>query len=77
MSRKSYLFDLGNSYVGPIGLVVRVTASSKSEAVSIARDALRSASGLGGQIEIRLPAESRTNVDYVTVFVNPDKVTDL
>ena len=33
----SYLLDLGNSNDGPIGMVLRVNAGSKAEAVEVAR----------------------------------------
>ena len=32
----SYLFDLGNSNDGPIGMVLRVNATTRAEAVDIA-----------------------------------------
>jgi len=62
--------------VGPIGLAMRVTASSRPEAVGIARNALRSASGDCGHIEINVPDEAKDCVQYVTVFVNPDAITE-
>jgi hypothetical protein len=76
MGRKSYLFDLGNSNVGPIGLAMRVTAPGRSEAVDIAREVFRSASGDCGHIDVRLPDEAREGIEYVTIFVNPDAITE-
>jgi hypothetical protein len=74
--RKSYLMDLGNSNAGPIGMVLRVNATSKSEAIDIARKALDLAAGDCGQIAVPVPDEFVGVVDYVNIYVNPANISD-
>jgi hypothetical protein len=74
--RKSYLIDLGNSNAGPIGMVLRVNATSKSEAIGIARKTLDLAAGDCGQIAVPVPDEFVGVVDYVNIYVNPANITE-
>lgn len=75
MNRKSYLFDLGDSNDGPIGMVMRVLATDEDQAVRIARDALRLAVGESGQITVQVPDEFKDEVEYIALYVNADNVT--
>jgi hypothetical protein len=74
--RKSYLMDLGNSNTGPIGMVLRVKAMSKREAIELGRSALDLAAGDCGQIAVPVPVELRDTVDYVNIYVNPANITE-
>jgi hypothetical protein len=74
--RKSYLIDLGNSNAGPIGMVLRVNATSKREAIDIARKILDLAAGDCGQIAVPVPDEFVGVVDYVNIYVNPANISD-
>ena len=75
MNRKSYLFDLGDSNDGPIGMVLRVLATDEDQAVQIARKALRLAVGECGQITVQVPDEFKDEVEYIALYINPDNVT--
>lgn len=75
MKRKSYLFDLGDSNDGPIGMVLRVLATNQNQAVQIARKALRLAIGECGQITVQVPDQFKDDVEYIALYVNPDNVT--
>ena len=55
----SYLLDLGNSNDGPIGMVLRVNAGSKAEAVGVARKALRLVAGDCGHIALCVPSRDQ------------------
>ena len=55
----SFLLDLGNSNDGPIGMVLRVKAGTKAEAVGVARKALRLVAGDCGHIALCVPTEIR------------------
>ena len=76
MDRKSYMFDLGDSNKGPIGMVLRVKATDKDDAVQIARAALRSALGECGQITLQVPDEFKDQVEYINLYLNPDNITE-
>jgi hypothetical protein len=75
VKRKSYLFDLGDSNDGPIGMVLRVLATNQNQAVQIARKALRLAIGECGQITVQVPDQFKDDVEYIALYVNPDNVT--
>jgi hypothetical protein len=75
VKRKSYLFDLGDSNDGPIGMVLRVLATNQNQAVQIARKALRLAIGECGQITVQVPDQFMDDVEYIALYVNPDNVT--
>ena len=51
----SFLLDLGNSNDGPIGMVLRVNADSKAEAVEVARKTLTLVAGDCGHIAVNVP----------------------
>ena len=72
----SYLIDLGNSNDGPIGLVLRVIAKDKADAVEVARLALGLVSGDCGEIALRVPTEVRDEVEYINVYLNPSVITE-
>ena len=66
---KSYHFDLGNSTDGPVGMCASVKARSKAEAVGLLKQLLPEEIQLGRQIE------SAGQIEYINVYVNPDKIT--
>ena len=72
----SYLLDLGNSNDGPIGMVLRVNAGSKAEAVEVARKALRLVAGDCGHIALCVPTEIRDEVEYINLYLNPNVITE-
>ena len=72
----SYLIDLGNSNDGPIGMVLRVIARGKADAIEVARRALKLVSGDCGEIALRVPAEVKDEVEYVHVYLNPSVITE-
>jgi len=72
----SYLLDLGNSNNGPIGMVLRVKAMTKPEAVEIARKALKLVTGDCGEIVLRVPTETKDEVEYISVYLNPNVITE-
>ena len=71
-----FLIDVGDSNQGPIGMVVRLEASSTSEAIQIMRDALKLAAGHLGQVSLSVPCPFRESIDYVNIYVNPDAITE-
>ena len=71
-----YLIDLGNSGHGPIGMVLRVNAASKADAVEVARQTLRLVSGDLGDVALRVPTEVKDAVEYVNVYLNPSVITE-
>ena len=72
----SYLLDLGNSNDGPIGMVLRVNACTKAEAVEVARKALRLVAGDCGHIALCVPTEIRDEVEYINLYLNPNVITE-
>jgi hypothetical protein len=72
----SYLIDLGTSNDGPIGMVLRVKARTKAEAVEVARRALRVIAGDLGEVVLRVPTEIKDEVEYVNVYLNPNVITE-
>jgi hypothetical protein len=72
----SYLIDLGNSNDGPIGMVLRVNAADKAEAVEVARRAIKLVADACGQVSLRVPTEMKETVDYISVYLNPNVVTE-
>ena len=67
MAHSSYLFDLGDSNTGPVGLCVRVCAQTRAEALA--------------RVKLRLDAISNTMTDraqanqYIAFYSNPDHIT--
>ena len=74
---RSFLIDLGNSNDGPIGMVMRVIARDKAEAVETARQVLRMVSGDCGEVALRVPAEFMEAVEYISVYLNPNVITEM
>jgi hypothetical protein len=72
----SYLIDLGNSNDGPVGMVLRVNAMAKSDAVEVARQALKLVTGDLGEVIIRVPTEMKDAVEYIHFYVNPNAITE-
>jgi hypothetical protein len=76
MKMGSYLIDLGNSNDGPIGMVLRVNAASKADAVEVARQTLRLVSGDCGEIALHVPTEVKEAAEYINVYLNPNVITE-
>ena len=72
----SYLIDLGNSNDGPIGIVLRVNASTKADAVEVARRALNLVTGDCNEVALRVPAEIKDEVEYIHFYLNPNVITE-
>ena len=73
----SYMFDLGDSSDGPIGMVLRVRAPNRDQAIEIARETLRSCMGECGQITLQVPDELREQVESIQLYLNPDRISHL
>ena len=72
----SYLIDLGDSNDGPIGMVLRVNATSRADAVDVARRALKLVTGDCGEVALRVPAEIKDEVEYISIYLNPNAITE-
>ena len=72
----SYLIDLGNSNDGPIGMVLRVNAADKAGAVEVARQVLKLVTGDCGEVALRVPAEIKDEVEYISIYLNPSVITE-
>lgn len=77
MAFSTYMFDLGDSTNGPIGMVLRVRAPNRDRAIEIARETLRSCLGECDQITLQVPDELRDQVEYIRLYLNPDRVSHL
>ena len=75
MARKTFLIDLGDSNDGPVGMVVCLRATTKTEAVSLAKKAIELAVGDCDEIEVLLPHAFKGIVEYINVYVNADKIS--
>jgi hypothetical protein len=75
MARKTFLIDLGDSNDGPVGMVVCLKATTKTEAVSLAKKAIELAVGDCDQIEVLVPNAFKGIVEYINVYVNSDKIS--
>ncbi len=64
---KSYKFDVGNSGTGALGMVIRVWAHTKREAVEKANKFLAALR----PVELT-EASYQTGVEYCTVYVSPN-----
>lgn len=60
---RSYKFDVGNSYKGAVGMVLRVWARNRQEAVERANRFL----GAKGKMEVA-KADFHTGIEYCTVY---------
>lgn len=76
MDLKSYMFDLGDSTTGPIGMVLRVQATDRDQAVSIAREALLLSADSFGQIRVAVPDAVQDAVENICIYLNPDSITE-
>ena len=66
MTDLSYLFSVGNSNDGPIGMCARVIASSREEALEILCDRLE---------EVNCCSELMEGEEYIEVYFNPNAIT--
>jgi hypothetical protein len=71
----SFAFDLGNSADGPIGLVVRVRAADKEEALERVCDFLRRVLDEGGGIDLPVVDEDEGRIEYGRIYVSPGNIS--
>lgn len=71
----SFLFDLGDSSAGPIGLVVRVRGPDKEEALKRLRDFLDRILDDGSGIELPAIDEDEGRIEYARIYISPDNIT--
>lgn len=72
MARRSYHFSLGNSNTGPVGFCARIWAHSKPEAVTSLKEYL----GQELEAHTHLSDDERRTVEYITVYFNPEVITE-
>jgi hypothetical protein len=68
---KTYHFSCGNSTQGPVGLCARVTARTKTEALTKLRRALQNTIGAAGELPVRVV---EPDVQYINVYVSPEHI---
>ena len=71
---KSFHFDCGDSSSGPVGFCARVTASSEEEAVEILHELINEKDGTFEVMASNV--KGVPCVEYLTVYINPDEVTE-
>jgi hypothetical protein len=59
---KSYLLDCGNSATGTIGFCARVTAPTKTAAVTLLQSVLPT------QLAVPIPSEHKDRIEYINVY---------
>jgi len=69
---KSFMFDLGNTSTGPVGMVVRVQARTKKEALKIIKDKLWEGLDDSQGIDLEI---SDPRIEYARIYVDPDNIT--
>ena len=69
----SYLIDLGNSNDGPIGMVLRVNAATRADAVEIAQRALKLVAGDLGEVILRPALPLLQHGDAVPLLREPKR----
>jgi len=69
----SYLFSVGNSTDGHIGLCARVNAASKQEALKKVKHNIEINSNSMCMLDVK--SSYLKDADYVCVYVNPDAFT--
>jgi hypothetical protein len=68
-------FSIGNSDTGPLGLCARINGTPK-EALAILVDHLNSLTRAEGGLELHKLGDADENIDYITLYVNTDFITD-
>jgi hypothetical protein len=71
----SFLFDLGNSHDGPMGLVVRVRAAEKTEALDHLRGFLARSLDDAGGIDLPAVDEDEGVIEYGRIYIAPQNIT--
>jgi hypothetical protein len=69
---KSYKFDVGNSNKGPIGMVIRVWAYNKKEAVEIANKCLQANDTVKVYERGHVFTPTAGEVEYCNVYLAPN-----